>query len=159
MGPKPPPELAPLVFLLGTWEGSGDGEYPTLRPFRYGERIRFEHVGEPYLLYSLQSWGFEDDAPLHFERGFLRPGAGSRDVELTLAHPLGLTEVSQGRLVGTTLDLSSSSIGRTTTGSAVTGVARRYWVEDDVLRYEIDMAMEETPMARHLTGELRRAST
>ena len=156
MAPEPHPELAPLVFLIGIWEGGGDGEYPTITPFRYGERIRFEHVGEPFLMYSLESWDAEDDVPLHFERGFLRPGSGPGDVELTLAHPLGLTEVSQGRLVGTTLDLSSSAIGRTDTGSAVTGLVRHYRVEGDVLHYEVDMAMQETAMARHLTGELRR---
>lgn len=150
------PELAPLAFLVGIWEGEGNGEYPTVQPFGYTERIRFEHVGEPFLLYSLQSWGREDDAPSHFERGFFRPGSGPGEVELTLAHPLGLTEVSQGSLSGTTLDLSSTTIGRTDSGSAVTGLVRRYRVEGDVLRYEIDMAMQETPMARHVAGELRR---
>ena len=150
------PELAALAFLLGTWEGEGDGEYPTVQPFRYRERIRFEHVGEPFLLYSLQSWGHEDDAPSHFERGFLRPGSGWDDVELTLAHPLGLTEVSQGSVLGTTLNLSSTMIGRTDTGSPVTRLVRRYRVDGDVLHYEIDMAMQETPMAHHVAGELRR---
>jgi hypothetical protein len=156
MAPGPHPDLVPLFFLAGTWEGGGDGEYPTVRPFRYRERISFEHVGDPFLLYAMQSWDAEDDAPVHFERGFLRAGSGPGDIELTLAHPLGLTEVSQGRLKGTTLELSSRSIGRTDTGSLVEGVVRRYRVSGQVMRYEIDMAMRETPMTRHLTGELRR---
>ena len=38
---------------------------------------RFDHVGEPYLLYVQESWSPEGE-PVHFERGFLRPGAGPR---------------------------------------------------------------------------------
>ena len=156
MSPEPHPDLSSLIFLLGTWEGGGDGEYPTVDPFGYGERIRFEHVGDPFLLYSLSSWSAGDGSPLHFESGFLRPGASEGDVELTLAHPLGLTEVSQGRVDGTSLDLRSATISRTTSGSAVTGLIRRYRVDGEEMSYEIDMSMDATPMSRHLTGKLRR---
>ena len=74
-----------------------------------------------------RSWLIIDEAPLHFERGFWRPGAAVADIELTLAHPLGLTEVAQGTagIDGevTTIDLVSRAIGRTTTGMAVIGAA------------------------------------
>jgi hypothetical protein len=153
---KTHPDLRSLLFLLGTWEGEGEGRYPTVSPFRYREHLSFEHVGDAFLLYSMESWSVEDGEPLHFERGFLRPGASPETIELTLAHPLGLTEISEGTLAGTSLDLRSSAMGRTRTGSAVMGVARRYRVDGDVLRYELDMAMEGVPMTRHLDGELRR---
>ena len=48
-------------------------------------------------------------------------------------------------------------MGRTGTGSAVTALRRRYRLDGDVLSYEIDMAMDETAMSRHLVAELRRA--
>ena len=41
-------------------------------------------------------------------------------------------------------------------GSTVTALRRRYRVAGDVLSYEIDMAMDETAMTRHLVAELRR---
>lgn len=151
---EPHADLAPLRFLLGTWRGEGAGGYPTIGSFRYGEEMIFEDVGEPYLLYRQSSWTLDEGAPVHFERGFLRPGIDPDIVELTLAHPLGLTEVGEGRVDGTSLHIASDAVTRTTTGDAVTSLARRYRVQDDVLSYEIDMAMDETPMTRHLAAQL-----
>jgi hypothetical protein len=154
---EPPvhPDLDPLAFLLGTWRGGGSGGYPTIEPFRYTESICFEHVGDPFLLYSQESWLEEGAAPLHFERGFVRP-AGPGRVEAVLAHPLGLTEVAEGSLDGGRLDLASTTMGRTSTGDAVSGLVRRWRVDGDRLTYELDMEMDTTPMSLHLTGELRR---
>ena len=157
MAPALHDDLAPLAFLVGTWRGEGDGEYPTIEPFRYREELAFEHVGDPFLLYRQSSWLVGDDAPLHFERGFLRPGVGPDAVELTLAHPLGLTEIAEGTIAGAELSFASTSVGRTGTGSAVTALRRRYRLDGEVLSYEIDMAMDETAMTRHLVAELRRA--
>ena len=69
------PDLAALTFLLGTWRGSGRGEYPTIDPFPYDEEVVVEHVEEPFLLYRQSSWSPDDGEPLHLERGFLRPGS------------------------------------------------------------------------------------
>ncbi len=157
MDPEPHPDLAPLRFLLGIWRGEGKGEYPTLEPFAYGEEMTFEHVGDPFLLYAQRSWSTDDGAALHFERGFVRPGGPGR-VELTLAHPLGLAEVAEGSLDGTSFAVETGAIGRTRTGSAVVAARRRYRVDGDVMTYEMDMEMDRVPMARHLRGTLRRVS-
>jgi THAP4-like, heme-binding beta-barrel domain len=151
------PDLAALSFLVGTWRGEGAGGYPTMDPFRYGEELVFEHVGDAFLVYGQRSWLASDGTPLHLERGFLRSGGPGR-VELTLAHPLGLTEVAEGDLEGTSFSVATGHVGRTGTGSAVTGVRRRYAVTGDVLRYELDMEMEAVPLTRHLRAELRRAT-
>jgi hypothetical protein len=148
-------DLEPLSFLIGAWRGGGDGEFPTIGAFRYGEEMVFEHVGDPFLLYSQRSWLEADEVPLHFERGFLRPAAPGR-VELVLAHPLGLTEVAEGTLEGTVMTTASTAMGRTTTGDPVIELVRRWRVDGDRLSYELDMATEMTPLVRHLTGELRR---
>ena len=148
-------DLAPLAFLVGTWRGGGRGEYPTIDPFRYGEELVFEHVGDPFLLYSQRSWLEPGGEPVHFERGFLRL-AGPGHVELVLAHPLGLTEVAEGTVHGTTVDTASEAIGRTGTGDPVTSLACRWRLDGDRLGFHLDMATETTPLTRHLTAELRR---
>ncbi len=154
MEPKLHPDLEPLAFLLGTWRGKGHGDYPTTEPFTYDEEMVFDHRGDPYLMYSQGAWTPEGE-PIHFERGFLRP-VGEGRVDLSFAHPIGVTEVSEGTVSGTSLDLRSTAMGRTPTGDAVTGIARRITVEGDVLSYVMDMAMESTPMTFHTAAELRR---
>jgi hypothetical protein len=149
-------DLEPLAFLVGTWRGTGKGEYPTIEPFDYEEELTFEHVGDTFLLYEQRSWSPENGAPIHFERGFLRPGEDGL-IELTLAHPLGLTEVSEGELIGTSFELTAKDVSRTTTGMDVVGLVRRYRVDGDDLTYVTDMATERTPMALHLDASLRRA--
>jgi len=151
------PDVAALSFLLGTWRGTGEGQYPTVDPFRYGEEMTFTHVGDPFLAYEQRSWSLEDGAPLHFERGFLRGGEG---IELVLAHPLGIVEVSTGTLSGgggsRVLDLASATMAHTPTGDRVTALRRHLEVEGDAMAYTLDMEMERVPLSPHLRAELRR---
>lgn len=154
-----PSELQAVAFLLGTWVGEGTASFPTMdEDVHYGERLVFEHVGEPFLLYAQESWVADDGTPLHFERGSLRP-AGEGDLELVLAHPVqAVTEVSHGRLDGTSFDLATEdgSVSRTRTGDPVAAVVRRYRVWGSVMTYEVDMGTDEVGPVLHLVAELRR---
>jgi hypothetical protein len=47
-------------------------------------------------------------------------------------------------------------VATTTTGSPVTELRRRFELDGDVLRYELEMAMHDVPLTRHLKGELKR---
>jgi hypothetical protein len=157
MSPELHDDVTSLAFLLGTWRGDGSGSYPTIDPFGYRETLSFDHVGDAWLSYIQESWGV-DGEPLHFERGFLRPGASAGDLELVLAHPIGVTEVAHGRFDGGELRLRGEelAIGRAATGLDVRGLERRYRVDGDALTYEIDMATGATPMTLHLSASLRR---
>ncbi len=68
------PELVPLSWLLGTWEGSGrlgeggpESEY-------FSQRVTFSQNGLPYLSYRAESWLTDEDGnklrPLSLESGF-----------------------------------------------------------------------------------------
>jgi THAP4-like, heme-binding beta-barrel domain len=155
MPPALHPDVEPLAFLLGTWKGEGDGWWPTTEPFRYGEEMTFEHVGDPFLMYAQRSWLVADGSPLHFERGFFRP-AGPGRLEIVLAHPLGIVEVAEGTVSGTVVDSASTSVTFTTTGSPVTELRRRMEATGDVLTYRLDMAMRDVQLTRHLLAELTR---
>jgi hypothetical protein len=147
-------DVRPLAFLLGRWEGSGDGVWPPGAPFAYREEMVFEHVGDVFLLYAQRSWS-ADGSPLHFERGFLRP-AGPGRVEVTLAHPLGIVEVAEGTLENEVVDVAATGLALTSTGSRVSDMRRRLEVSGGTLRYELWMAMNGGPLTRHLAGRLER---
>ena len=150
------PDLAGLAFLLGTWRGEGEGSWPRGEPFTYGEELTFEHVGDTFLLYAQRSWSLDDEAPIHFERGFLRPSGDDR-VELVLAHPLGIAEVAEGSCDGSTIEVASTAVALTSTGSPVTELRRRISVDGDVLSYELDMATREVALLSHIRSRLERA--
>lgn len=39
------PVVEPLSYLLGTWRGQGEGGFPTISSFTYGEELQFSHPG------------------------------------------------------------------------------------------------------------------
>jgi len=149
------PDAQGLAFLLGTWRGEGEGEWPRGEPFRYGEEMVFEHVGDPFLLYAQRSWSPDDGGPIHLERGFVRPGAPGR-VELVLAHPLGIAEVAEGTIEGQRIEVVTSAVSLTTTASPVTELRRRIEVQGDVLTTELHMAMRDIALTSHVWARLTR---
>ena len=153
--PGLPPELEPLAFLLGDWAGEGEGVYPTIEPFGYHEEIRFWHVGKPFLAYTQRTRHAEDGRPLHAETGYLRP-VGADGVELVLAHPTGVAEVAAGTVVGTRIDLATTTVALTATAKEVTAVERTIDVDGDHLAYTLRMAAVGQPLQHHLSAGLRR---
>lgn len=67
-----PVELAPLAFLIGTWQGSGVISYPTLDgEHEFTQQVTFAHNGENYLTYQSNA-KLEDGTVLPSELGYWR---------------------------------------------------------------------------------------
>lgn len=149
------PELEPIGFLIGTWEGAGRGGYPTIEPFGYTEAVTFTPGPmKPFLSYS-QRTKSENGEPLHSEAGYVRMTPGGP--ELIIAQPTGLAEVHTGSLNAQTLIFSSQSVTASPTAKAVAEVARRVTVEGDALSYTLDMAYRDVPLTLHLEATLYRS--
>jgi hypothetical protein len=159
MPPDLHPDLQALASLLGTWQGRGSGEYPTIAPFDYLEEVVFSHVGKPFLVYGQKTRAATDGRPLHAETGYLRvPRPGL--VEMVLAHPNGITEIEVGTYTsdGTAieLDMSTTQIGLTPTAKEVTALGRRIRVDGDELAYSLQMGAVGQPLQHHLAAVLHR---
>ena len=149
------PALMPIAFLLGSWRGEGEGQYPSIRPFRYREEIRFAHNGKPFLIYTQRTEAIDTGQPMHGEAGYLRSVGGGL-VEFVIAQPIGYAEISLGRVAGRRIDVESSTVARTPTAKPVTSISRSLWMDGETLRYELKMGMEGVPLVRHLTASFHR---
>ena len=154
------PQLIDVETLLGTWSGSGRGEYPTIDSFEYFETVTFDHVGKPFLAYAQRTRAVTTGLPMHAESGYWRfpvPGL----VEVVLSHPTGINEIEQGTITVTQsgvieIELVSKVITRTTTAKAVTELERTLTIDGDVLDYSVRMAAVGLPLQHHLSARLVR---
>jgi hypothetical protein len=153
------PGLAPLEFLLGTWEGAGVGGYPTIESFQFGQEISFSHNGKPFLAYTSRTWLLDPEGnpgrPLATETGFWRPQPGNR-VEVLLAHPTGISEIYLGEVTGTRIELATDVVARTSSAKEVTAGHRLYGLVGADLAYAYDMAAVGQPLQSHISAQLKR---
>ena len=155
------PAVAVLAPLLGTWAGSGSGDYPTIEPFEYAEEVTFGHVGKPFLRYGQRTQSVTDGSPMHAELGFVRVPAPDR-VEWVLAHPTGVTELLEGTLTVRggviEMELEATTIGRSASAKSVTALARSILIDGDMLSYTVRMGAVGHPLQHHLAATLHRTS-
>jgi len=160
-GPVLHPLNAPLIPLLGEWQGPGEGAYPTIESFSYGETLVFGHVGKPFVAMNQRTSAGGSGLPLHAEAGYLRP-QGDGTVELVVSQPSGIVEILTGSIAETEagVEVEMSSVGVHTAPSAklVRETRRRYVVEGDTLTCDFWMAAMGEPLTHHLTSSLIRGA-
>ncbi|MFC7304305.1 FABP family protein [Streptomyces monticola] len=159
--PAPHPLLAPVLGLLGVWQGRGEGEYPTIDgDFTYAQEVTFSHDGRPFLRYEARAWLLDaDDAPLRpsaRESGWWRLQADGR-VEALITQPTGIAEIAVGRAAEGAVDLSTHEVALAPTAKQVDATRRRYTLaEDGTLTFLHDLAAVGQPLQHHLAARLQR---
>ena len=155
------PDLAPVRFLLGRWEGAGVVGYPTIESANFGQEISFSHNGKPFLIYTSRTWLLAEDGtivrPLAMESGFWRPQPEGR-LEVVLAHPTGITEIYLGQITGTKIEMATDAVVRTATAKEVTAGRRLYGMIGADLGWAYDMAAVGQPLQSHVSAQLKRVS-
>ena len=160
---EPHPDLAPLAFLLGRWEGAGVGGYPPIESFQFGQEISFAHNGKPYLYYVSRTWLLDAEGvpgrPLAMETVFWRPQPEGK-VEVLLAHPTGVVEIYLGEVTGTKIEMATDAVVRTSSAKEVRAGRRLYGlVGGGDLAYAYDLAAVGQPLQSHLSAQLKRVSS
>ncbi|KAL0537550.1 hypothetical protein IC582_026529 [Cucumis melo] len=153
--PAPPsihPAVTPLSFLLGTWRGKGDGGFPTINSFSYGEELHFSHSGKPVISYSQKTWKLDSKEPMHAESGYWRPKPDGT-IEVVIAQSTGLVEVQKGTFNAEekVIKLQSELVGN---ASKVKEISRVFKLVDGELSYVVQMATALTSLQPHLKALL-----
>lgn len=153
-------DVSPLAFLLGHWQGNGQGAYPTIESFSFGQEIAFTHDGRPFLHYFSRTWLVDADGnevrPLALETGFFRPKPQG-GLEVVLSHPTGFVEVYYGKVEGAKVEMSTDAVVRTATAKEYTAGQRLYGLVEGDLLWTFDMAAMAQPLQSHIWARLRRA--
>jgi hypothetical protein len=166
-GPDLHAALLGLLPLVGVWRGRGQGGYPTIEDFHYGQEVRFSHDGRPFLFYESRSWIIDVDGnpirPANREVGWWRPvqedGKATDEIEVLLANPTGFLELYLGRADGPTRwEIATDAVVRTSTAKEVNAGKRLYGIVEGALLYAYDMAGVGQPLQAHLSARLERVA-
>ena len=159
LDPDLPPELAPLAWLVGRWEGAGVVGYPTIESAHFGQEIEVSHDGRPFLHWHSRTWlldeGGEKVRPLATETGFWRPQQDG-EVELLLAHPTGIVEMYYGKAEPAKIELRTDSVVRSPHAKDYSAAHRLYGLVNSNLMWVMDMAAVGQPLQSHVSAELKR---
>ena len=153
------PDIAPLAWLVGRWEGVGVLGYPTIDSSRFGQEIIVSHDERPFLRWESRTWILDEDGnrvrPSGTELGFWRPG-GEGEAELLLVHPTGIVEMYYGSAEPARIELHTDGVLRSPHAKEYTAAQRMYGLVNSKLMWVMDMAAVGEPMTSHISAELNR---
>ena len=154
------PDLAALGWLVGRWEGTGNGTDHEGNDFSFEQRIEFSHNGEDYLYYASQTFVLDDEgnpsSSLGMESGFWRPKADA-SVEVVVSSSHGWTEVLVGDIKVIQISLRSDAVVRSASAAVSHTAGQRLYgkVEGDLM-YAIDRATEDHELRPWMWARLRK---
>lgn len=155
------PELLGIAWMIGHWEGSGNGTHLGGDDYAYSTTVDFSENGGNFLHYIMQLFETDEDGrpieSLGMETGFWRPKPDG-SIEVVIAHPEGIAEVYIGQIDGAKIELRTDLVARTVTADyPVTGGHRLYGHVESDLMFAYDRGTTEYEMQPYLWARLKRA--
>ena len=156
------PQLLGLAWLLGTWEGEGNGAWPGLGEFHFGQRVDFSSNGGPFLHYLSQTYWLDDDnhpvRPFTMETGFWFPHDDA-SLDVVLADADGWVENYTGNIQGAKIELTTDIVARIKSAQEpYSGGSRLYGNVDGQLMWTWDAATTDVPLQPFMWATLRRTA-
>ena len=153
------PALTALGWLVGQWEGTGNGIDHEGKDFTFEQRIEFNHNGDEYLYYVSQTFLIEDGKagqPLGMESGFWRPKHDA-SLEVVLTNSEGWTEILVGKIQVTRIDLQTDAVVRGESAKVTHSSGQRLYgkVENDLM-YALDRSTDIHELRPHMWARLKR---
>ncbi|WP_433891467.1 FABP family protein [Streptomyces sp. CA-111067] len=155
------PDLVPLVFLLGRWEGAGVHDFPGSEKCNFGQEVVFSHDGRPFLEYRSRTWVLDADGkkvrPLENESGYWRIDAEHK-VDVTLTRDEGVAEVWTGQLAEgkPQIDLVTDAVARLPQAPEYSGGTRLYGYVNSDLMWVGEKATPAVPMRAYMSAHLKK---
>jgi hypothetical protein len=155
------PDLVPLAFLLGRWQGAGVAEFPGTEKCNFGQDVTFSHDGRDFLEYVSHTWQLDDEGnkvrPLETETGYWRIDS-DRQVEVVMVRDQGVAEVWYGELADgkPQIDLATDAIARTPSAGPYTAGKRLYGYVNGDLMWVGERATPETSLKPHMSAHLKK---
>ncbi|MEO7005649.1 MAG: FABP family protein [Terrimesophilobacter sp.] len=86
----------------------------------------------------------------------LRNAAGGFDIEVSIVHPIGVSELYLGQVKGPRIDLATDAVVRTVTAKEHAASTRMYGLVEGHLLWAWDIAALGQPLATHASARLAR---
>ncbi|MEV6106819.1 FABP family protein [Streptomyces sp. NPDC051940] len=155
------PDLVPLAFLLGTWEGAGVFDFPGDEKCNFGQEVVFGHDGRDFLAYTSYTWVLDAEGnkvrPLESETGYWRIGK-DRAVEVVMVRDAGVAEHWDGVLAEgkPQIDLVTDAIARSEDAPPYSGGKRLYGYVKGDLMWVGEKATPEVELRPYMSAQLKK---
>jgi hypothetical protein len=155
------PDVLPLAFLLGDWEGAGVCDFPDTQKCNFGQEVTFTHDGRPFLEYTSRTWVLDGDGkkvrPLESESGYWRVDA-ERKVEVVMSRDSGVIEIWYGELADKRpqIDLVTDAVARLGSAAPYTGGKRLYGYVRGDLMWVGEKATPDVELRPYMSAHLKK---
>lgn len=160
------PDLVPLAFLLGTWQGAGVAaldteEGPGEESCNFGQEVTFSHDGRNVLEYVSHTWVLNAEGEkvraLENESGFWRIDP-DRTIEVVMVRDQGVAEVWYGKLAEgkPQIDLATDAVARLAGAGAYSGGKRLYGYVKGDLMWVGERSTAEAPLRPYMSAQLKK---